>query len=1134
MNPCGAITGSFTVRTAGVVVGESAVTVREDGTDSGSWSVVLASGPTHDVRVTVASGDPSAVQVKSGSGSLGSEVVLTFTPGGWDTAQTVTVQGVPDDVDNLGDKRTAAVSHTAASVDSNYEGRTGGSVSVTVTDDDAAPTGIGLSVSPTKITESATGTGRDVTVTATVQGATTFGVSKTVRVTAAKTGGVGVAAIDPFDVVILAGEASGSATVTVVPEADEVDETDAVVSFSGVVTGDSSVSVTGESVSVVVSDDDAAGVVVSESAVTVKEDGSDSGSWTVKLASEPTHDVEVSVVSGDSSAVLVDGAGSVVLTFTPDSWDTAQTVTVQGVPDVVDNTGDKRTVAVSHTAVSVDSNYGGVTGESVSVVVSDDDAAGVVVSESAVTVKEDGSDSGSWTVKLASEPTHDVEVSVVSGDSSAVLVDGAGSVVLTFTPDSWDTAQTVTVQGVPDVVDNTGDKRTVAVSHTAVSVDSNYGGVTGESVSVVVSDDDTAGVRLGIVSSLTVPEDGSRRGSWSVVLGSEPTADVEVSVVSGDSSAVLVDGGGSVVLTFTPGSWDTAQTVTVVGVDDDVDNSGDSRSVSVSHSVSSVDVDYDGFLVSSVTVVVSDDDTAGVVVSDGVLFLGERDSGVYSVVLASDPVDDVVVSVFSGDPSAVTVDTDRTERGLQRRLTFNGGVSGVAGAWDVKQNVLVVAVGDDDVDSEQGVRVMHTVNRRGPYGGVVVDDVLVYVADDDARANKGLTARFGGFVGDGDGVLVEGESTRLRYRLSDELAEGETVSLLLRLSGGVVGEDYSLSLAGSGEGVSLSVPEASGGSVVASVVLTFTGGAQEALLKVSTIAGGGAGDGAEDCVPTEVVTCEPGLGDWFLAVGLVAAYSPDGSVQERDGVGGVRLKDGPQTTRLHVLPRDRVVVEGFTPNNFVSGIWKVPSSEGAVAYEVSLGSDPGGTVTVTPVSSDSSVAAVSPALTFDSDDWDTAQTVTVTVADVGAVTVSHAVEGYGSVTAGPDVGLLVVVFPVAQFAQNSYSAGEAPRRRSVDVGVSLSAPAPAGGLTVAYTVAGTAASGVDYTELSGSVAVAAGETAATVSVAVVDDRVDEDDETIVLTLADGAGYTVGTDKATTVTVTDDDRAGVRLSVGSAS
>ncbi|MYA75135.1 MAG: hypothetical protein F4Y27_10700, partial [Acidimicrobiaceae bacterium] len=661
-----------------------------------------------------------------------------------------------------------------------------------------------------------------------------------------------------------------------------------------------------------------------------------------------------------------------------------------------------------------------------------------------------------------------------------------------------------------------------------------YGGVTGESVSVVVSDDDTAGVRLGIVSSLTVPEDGSRRGSWSVVLGSEPTADVEVSVVSGDSSVLLVDGAGSVVLTFTPGSWDTAQTVTVVGVDDDVDNSGDSRSVSVSHSVSSVDVDYDGFLVSSVTVMVSDDDTAGVVVSDGVLFLGERDSGVYSVVLASDPVDDVVVSVFSGDPSAVTVDTDRTERGLQRRLTFNGGVSGVAGAWDVKQNVLVVAVGDDDVDSEQGVRVMHTVNRRGPYGGVVVDDVLVYVADDDARANKGLTARFGGFVGDGDGVLVEDESTRLRYRLSDELAEGETVSLLLRLSGGVVGEDYSLSLAGSGEGVSLSVPEASGGSVVASVVLTFTGGAQEALLKVSTIAGGGAGDGAEDCVPTEVVTCEPGLGDWFLAVGLVAAYSPDGSVQERDGVGGVRLKDGPQTTRLHVLPRDRVVVEGFTPNNFVSGIWKVPSSEGAVAYEVSLGSDPGGTVTVTPVSSDSSVAAVSPALTFDSDDWDTAQTVTVTVADVGAVTVSHAVEGYGTVTAGPDVGLLVVVFPVAQFAQNSYSAGEAPRRRSVDVGVSLSAPAPAGGLTVAYTVAGTAASGVDYTELSGSVAVAAGETAATVSVAVVDDRVDEDDETIVLTLADGAGYTVGTDKATTVTVTDDDRAGVRLSVGSAS
>src|SRR5690606_6861360 len=54
--------------------------------------------------------------------------------------------------------------------------------------------------------------------------------------------------------------------------------------------------------------------------------------------------------------------------------------------------------------------------------------------------------------------------------------------------------------------------------------------------------------------------------------------------------------------------------------------------------------------------------------------------------------------------------------------------------------------------------------------------------------------------------------------------------------------------------------------------------------------------------------------------------------------------------------------------------------------------------------------------------------------------------------------------------------------------------------TVSYTVGGTAAAGSDFTALSGTVVIPAGETSAAIFVTVLDDNVVEGDETVVLTL----------------------------------
>lgn len=77
-------------------------------------------------------------------------------------------------------------------------------------------------------------------------------------------------------------------------------------------------------------------------------------------------------------------------------------------------------------------------------------------------------------------------------------------------------------------------------------------------------------------------------------------------------------------------------------------------------------------------------------------------------------------------------------------------------------------------------------------------------------------------------------------------------------------------------------------------------------------------------------------------------------------------------------------------------------------------------------------------------------------------------------------------------------------------------------LTVSYTVSGTATAGSDYTALSGSIALGAGVTSATIAVTPLQDLLIEADETVIVTLTAGSGYTLGSPATATVTIRDND------------
>ena len=88
-----------------------------------TYTVVLASEPTASVSIEVTSGDPGAATV--------SPATLTFSTSDWNSGQTVTVTGVDDKLSQSNSRR-AAISHSATSTDSAYDGISIPSVTVSV------------------------------------------------------------------------------------------------------------------------------------------------------------------------------------------------------------------------------------------------------------------------------------------------------------------------------------------------------------------------------------------------------------------------------------------------------------------------------------------------------------------------------------------------------------------------------------------------------------------------------------------------------------------------------------------------------------------------------------------------------------------------------------------------------------------------------------------------------------------------------------------------------------------------------------------------------------------------------------------------------------------------------------------
>ena len=106
---------------------------------------------------------------------------------------------------------------------------------------------------------------------------------------------------------------------------------------------------------------------------------------------------------------------------------------------------------------------------------------------------------------------------------------------------------------------------------------------------------------------------------------------------------------------------------------------------------------------------------------------------------------------------------------------------------------------------------------------------------------------------------------------------------------------------------------------------------------------------------------------------------------------------------------------------------------------------------------------------------------------------------------------------------NATSSNGAESVSSKTITVDLSAVS-AKNVSVNYAITGTATgSGNDYTLADGTLTINAGATSGTITIAsIVDDSIDETNETVVLTLSSPSNATLGSDSIHTYTITDND------------
>ncbi len=441
------ITDNDTAST-GLTLAVSPGSVGEGASGTNVTVTATLTGATRSVAttVTVSVGDANDSAISNTDYTSVSDITVTIAIGQASGTGTFTLTPMDDSIAE-GDEKISVTGSAA--------GLTVTDAELTITDNDAAPTGLTLSVSPSSVGEGASGT--NVTVTATLDGSVTLLGATTVIVSVGDVNDSAISGTDytsgnNFTVTIAAEQLSGIGTFTLTPMDDSIAEGDEIVSVTGSVTGltvtDAELTITDNdtaptalrlSVSPGSVGEGASGTIVT---VTATLDGS------VTLSDATTVTVSVGDVN-DSAISNTDytSVSDITVTIAMGQESGTGTFSFSPVDDSIAEGDEKISVTGSATGLT--------TVTPTELTITDDDERGVKFSQKTLSLPANSS--VTYEVALTSQPTENVTVTAEVSPVAASKVVAIEDVTVTppflvFRPDNWHIPQAFTVTTTGDVV----------------------------------------------------------------------------------------------------------------------------------------------------------------------------------------------------------------------------------------------------------------------------------------------------------------------------------------------------------------------------------------------------------------------------------------------------------------------------------------------------------------------------------------------------------------------------------------------------------------------------------------------------------------------------------------------------------
>ena len=1118
---------------AGLTITGSSLTTSETGTDA-SFTVKLNSQPSADVTVTLTGLDGT-------EGSL-STSTLTFTSANWNTAQTITISGLDDTLDD-GDI-SYTLTATSSSSDANYDGANArtGTVGVTNTDTDVAPS---LSIDDVSASEDA-GT---FLFTVTRSGAT----GGTTTVDYATANGTALAGSDYTAQSGSLSFAPGETSKTISVSINDDSVIEGSEAFTVGLTNIDDASSSAESISDnsgggTINDNDSAGLTITGSSLTTSETGTDA-SFTVKLNSQPSADVTVTLTGLDGTEGSLSTS---TLTFTSANWNTAQTITISGLDDTLDD-GDI-SYTLTATSSSSDANYDGANARTgtVGVTNTDTDVAPSLSIDDVSASEDAGTFLFTVTRSGATGGTTTVDYATANGTALAGSDYTAQSGSLSFAP--GETSKTISVSINDDSVIEGSEAFTVGLtniddaSSSAESISDNSGGGT-------INDNDTAGAGLTITgSSLTTSETGTD-ASFTVKLNSQPSADVTVTLTGLDGTEGSLS---TSTLTFTSANWNTAQTITISGLDDTLDD-GD-ISYTLTATSSSSDANYDGANARTGTVGVTNTDTdvAPSLSIDDVS--GSEDAGTFLFTVTRSGATGGTTTVDyatangtalagsdytaqSGSLSFAPGETSKTisvsindDSVIEGSEAFTVGLTNIddasSSAESISDNSGGGTINDNDTagagltitgssltTSETGTDASFTVKLNSQPSADVTVTLTGLDGTEGSLSTSTLTFTSANW-NTAQTITISG--------LDDTLDDGD-ISYTLTATSSSSDANYDGANARTGTvGVtntdtdvapSLSIDDVSGSEDAGTFLFTVTrSGATGGTTTVDyATANGTALAGSDYTAQSGSLSFAPGETSKTISVSINDDSVAEGS--EAFTVGLTNSDDASSSAEsISGNSGGGTINDNDSAGLTITGSSLTTRETGTDAsFTVKLNSQPSADVTVTLTGLDGTEGSLSTStLTFTSANWNTAQTITISGLDdtlddgdisyTLAATSSSSDANYDGANARTGtVGVTNTDTDVApSLSIDDVSASESAGTFLFTV---TRSGATGGTTTVDYATAnGTALAGSDYTAQSGSLSFAPGETSKTISVSINDDSVAEGSEafTVGLTNIDDA------------------------------